>query len=166
MDFTNRISQALHDEHRATVALIERLERLIARHRSGAPDAKEPATAQLLADLSVGIAAEVERHFAFEENHIFSYLEAAGDSAIGAHLTDEHSAIRPLGVNIASLARDAAAHGFDAAQWETFRRAGQELCERMLAHIQKEEMALLPLIDETMDADTEARLYMEYVEHV
>ena len=35
----------------------------------------------------------------------------------------------------------------------------------MLTHVQKEEMALLPLINETMDADTEARLYVEYVEN-
>jgi len=165
MEFTNRISQKLHEEHRATVALVERLEQLIARHRQGAPDVKDRATAQLLGDLSVGIASEVERHFAFEENHLFSYLAAIGDSAIGAHLTDEHGAIRPLGTRIASLARAAATQGFDAAGWETFRRTSQEFCERMLTHVQKEEMALLPLINETMDADTEARLYVEYVEN-
>jgi hypothetical protein len=36
----------------------------------------------------------------------------------------------------------------------------------MLAHVQKEEMALLPLLEETMDADAETRLYQEYVENV
>jgi len=30
--------------------------------------------------------------------------------------------------------------------------------------VQKEEMALLPVIQENMDAETEARLYQEYVE--
>jgi hypothetical protein len=35
----------------------------------------------------------------------------------------------------------------------------------MLAHVQKEEMALLPLLDEVMDADAEARLYENYVEN-
>lgn len=166
MDFANRISQTLHNEHCATVALIERLEQLIARHRRGEPDVKDAATARLLTDLSIGITGEVDRHFAFEEDHLFSYLAAAGDSAIGAHLTSEHNAIRPIGARLASMAREAASHGFDAAGWETFRRESQEFCERILAHVQKEEMALLPLIDETMDADTEARLYMEYVENV
>ena len=33
MSFTNRISQTLHEEHRATIALMERLEQLMARHR-------------------------------------------------------------------------------------------------------------------------------------
>jgi hemerythrin-like domain-containing protein len=167
MTFANRISQVLHDEHRATIALIERLEQLATRHRrGGGPDCNDRAVTQLLSDLAIGISGEVERHFAFEENHLFSYLAANGDVAIGAHLTDEHNAIRPLGQRVATLARAAAGRGFDEAGWDEFRRLGLELCERMLAHIQKEEMALLPLIDESMDAETEARLHHDYAESV
>jgi hemerythrin-like domain-containing protein len=167
MSFTNRISQTLHEEHRATTALMELLENLIVRQRrSGPPNASDRGTAQLLSALSAGVEAEVERHFAFEEQKIFTYLEAVGDAEIGAHLTSEHQAMRPLGVRLAALARGAAAHGFDAPGWDEFRRLGQELCERMLAHVQKEEMALLPLLEETMDAETEARLYQDYVENV
>jgi hemerythrin-like domain-containing protein len=166
MTFTNRISQTLHEEHRATVALMERLEQLLVRNRRGPPEIGAPGVAQLLSELSTGVEAEVERHFAFEENHLFAYLEAIGDEAIGAHLTDEHAAMRPIGVALAALARKAAAEGFDAERWEDFKRLGQELCERMLAHVQKEEMALLPLLEETMDADAEVRLYQEYVENV
>ena len=166
MSFSNRISQTLHDEHRATVALMERLEQLIVRHRRAPPAADDRAVAQLLSELSTGVEAEVQRHFAFEETHLFTYLDAIGDDAIGAHLTDEHGAMRPLGERVAALARGAAGQGFDVARWEEFRRLGQELAERMLAHVQKEEMALLPLLEETMDAETEARLYQDYVENV
>jgi hemerythrin-like domain-containing protein len=166
MSFTNRICQTLHEEHGATVALMERLEQLLTRYRrTGPPDASDHAVAQLLSALSTGVEAEVERHFAFEENHLFTYLQAAGDQAIGTHLTEEHTIMRPMGVRLAAIARTAAARGFDAAGWEEFRRLGQDLCERMLAHVQKEEMALLPIIEETMDADTEARLYQDYVEN-
>lgn len=166
MSFTNRISQTLHDEHRATIALVERLEQLLARHRRNAPPAAGDAgVAQLMRDLSTGVEAEVERHFSFEENRLFPYLEANGDQAIGAHLTDEHNAMRPIGIKLARLAHDAAGGGFDPATWELFHRLGLELCDRMLTHVQKEEMALLPLLEEAMDADTEARLYQEYVEH-
>lgn len=164
--FANRISQTLHDEHGATVALMERLEQLIARHRRGPPAVDDRAVAQLLTDLSTGVEAEVQRHFAFEEERLFTYLAAVGDEAIGAHLTDEHAAMRPLGIRVAKLARDAAARGFDAASWDEFRRFAQELCERMLAHVQKEEMALLPLLEESMDAETEARLLQDYLETV
>jgi len=162
--FTNRISQTLHEEHRATVALMERLEQLIARHRRGPPEAGDPGIVQLLRDLSTGVEAEVERHFTFEEERLFTFLGVIGDDAIVAHLIDEHAAIRPIGVRIAALARAAAAHSFNEANWDEFRRCGSELCERMLAHVQKEEMALLPLLEESMDAETEARLLQDYLE--
>jgi len=163
MAYRNRISQMLQEEHRSTVGLMERLERFIARHRRGGPpDVAERGVAPLLADLSTAMQTEVQRHFAFEEEHLFSYLSDMGDDAIGTHLTDEHTAIRPIGIRMAEMARAAATQGFDQASWEEFRRLGLELCERMLAHVQKEEMALLPLIEESMDADTEERLHEEY----
>jgi hemerythrin-like domain-containing protein len=166
MSFTNRISQALHDEHGATVALMERLEQMLARaRRSGPPNTADSTVARLLSDLSTSMEAEVERHFAFEENHLFTYLEAMGDGGIGAHLTSEHAAMRPLAVRVAAIARAAAANGFTPADWEEFMRLSQELGDCMLAHVQKEEMALLPVIEETMDSETEARLYQEYVEN-
>ena len=165
MNFTNRVSQQLHDEHRATVALMERLEQMIARHRrSGPPAVDGAAVKQLLTDLVSGVQGEIERHFSFEEDQLFTYLTEIGDEAIGAHLTEEHRAIRPIGSRIAMLARDAAAHGFDETKWSEFCRLGQELSERLLMHVQKEEMALLPLLEADMDADTEDRLYREYVE--
>jgi hemerythrin-like domain-containing protein len=165
MSFINRVSQTLHEEHRATVALMERLEQFIARYRRGGPpNVGDSAVSRLLSDLVTTIESEVQRHFAFEEERLFTYLNAIGDEAIGAHLTDEHTAIRPIGARVAGLAREAAATGFDATKWEEFRQTGQELCERLLAHVQKEEMALLPLIEESMDAETEAHLLQEYRE--
>ena len=166
MNFTNRISQTLHAEHRATVALMERLEQLIARHRHGLPDTGDRIVLQQLFDLATAMEGEIQRHFAFEEKHLFPYLGAIGEEAIGAHLTDEHVAIRPMGLHVASLAREAAARGFDEAGWDEFRRCGQELCERLQGHVQKEEMVLLPLIEEIMDEDTEAHLLQDYLQTV
>jgi len=164
--FTNRISQTLHEEHRATVALMERLEQMLARYRRAPPDSGDHTVVQLLSDLAVGLEGEVGRHFDFEENQLFAYLEASGDGAIGAHLADEHKAMRPLGARLAVLAREACAQGFDTSHFDEFRRLGRELCERMLAHVQKEEMALLPLLEESMDAEAEVRLYQQYVENI
>ena len=70
--------------------------------------------------------------------------------------------MRPLGERIAALARAAESTGFADADWEEFRRLGREFIERMLVHVQKEEMALLPLLEEAMDGEMEARLYDEY----
>ena len=51
---------------------------------------------RLLRDLVAGVNDDTPRHFDFEESELFTLLEARGDAAIGAHLTDEHTAMRPL----------------------------------------------------------------------
>jgi len=162
MTFARRVTQVLHDEHDATTALMARLEQLTARSSGAVPDAGEPGVRRLLADLSTVLTGEVERHFAFEEERLFTYLSAIGEEAIGAHLAEEHAVIRPLGIRIAALARAAAASGFDAASWSEFCRVGQDLAPRLIAHAHKEEMALLPLLDESMDADTDMELFEAY----
>ena len=64
MSFTNRISQTLHDEHGATVALMERLEQLLARgRRAGPPDKADSSVARLLSDLSTSLETEVRSSF-------------------------------------------------------------------------------------------------------
>lgn len=163
MNFTNRICQTLHEEHQANIALLDRVEGLIARQRRVPPNIADPSVARLISDLATDMAAEVERHFDFEERQLFAYLEARGDNAIGVHLTDEHSIIRPLIIRLAEIARGAVARGFDEASWNEFRRLGAELCQRLLAHIHKEEAALLPLIEDNMDSETEVRLHEEYL---
>jgi hemerythrin-like domain-containing protein len=165
MDFSNRVCQALHDEHFASIALMERLEQAFARYRKTPPDVKDQVVAQLLNDLTVGIEGELTRHFAFEEEELFSYLNAAGDRAIGAHLTSEHEIMRPLGAAVVKLIGEARAQGFDEKRWNDFRRLGQELSERLVGHAQKEEMALLPMLNEMMDSEKEMQLYEKYVEN-
>ena len=162
--FANRISQILHDDHRMTIALMERLERAINRRQPA--DVADQETLRLLRDLAVAMDSETWRHFDFEENHLFTFLQSIGDQAIGDLLTEEHAAMRPIGKELAALSRKAQASGFDAASWQQFQRMAGEMVERMLAHVQKEEMALLPLINQAMDSETEARLYEVYAEDV
>jgi hemerythrin-like domain-containing protein len=163
MTFSNRICQTLHEEHAAAIALMERIAHLLGRHPRGKPpDANDRADAQLLNEIAPAIEADIERHFAFEEDELFPFLDAAGASAIGAPLTEEHKAIRPLGLRLVALSR-AATVGFNEASWDEFRKIGQEFCDRLIPHAQKEDMALLPLLEDTMDAETEAKLYDKYV---
>jgi hemerythrin-like domain-containing protein len=158
--FANRISRTLHDEHQATIALMERLERAIIRRKPmNVADAED---ARLLRDLVSAIDADTMRHFDFEETQLFTLLESVGDQLIGDHLTEEHDAMRPLGKALAAQAQAAVSSGFDAGSWKEFSRAGAEFVQRMVVHVQKEEMALLPLINDTMDGETEQRLYDAY----
>uniref|UniRef100_Q07M33 Hemerythrin HHE cation binding domain protein n=1 Tax=Rhodopseudomonas palustris (strain BisA53) TaxID=316055 RepID=Q07M33_RHOP5 len=158
--FTNRISQTLHDEHRATIALMERLERVVIRKKP--IDIADPQEAQLLRDLVFAIDADTMRHFDFEETQLFTMFDTVGDQLIGDHLTEEHAFMRPLGEKLAALARAAQSGGFDAGSWKEFSRVCAEFVQRMMVHVQKEEMALLPLLDDTMDRETEMRLYEAY----
>jgi hemerythrin-like domain-containing protein len=161
--FSKRVCQALHDEHRATIGLAERIGGLLDRHRRGRPDLADGLTLRLLNEIPAAMDADVARHFDFEEGQLFAHLAAVGDVAIGAHLTDEHEVMRPLGKELAGLARTAASGGFDEAGWQAFRRVGEDLCNRMLEHVQKEEMVLLPLLEESLDSETDTRLYDAYV---
>jgi hemerythrin-like domain-containing protein len=166
IEFSNRICRTLHEEHLANIALLSRVARLTAAHRQDPPSVAEPAVRQLLSELATELAAEVARHFDFEEQGLFVYLDGVGETAIGAYLTEEHAVLRPLLSELAGAAHQALAGGFDPVTWVQFRRLAREASERLPAHIQKEEMALLPLVEDTMDAETEARLSQEYMEAV
>ena len=163
MTFSNRICQTLHDEHLANIALLQRVGQLLAQGRD--PPDNDQAVQRLLSDLDSGMAREVKRHFDFEERALFAYLDSIGESAIGAHLTQEHSVLRPLITQLCETAHATKERGFDAGSWNQFRRLGAELCGQRSAHIHKEEMALLPLIEDNMDPETEIRLYQDYMEN-
>ena len=163
MNFENRVCQKLHQEHATVVALLEGLAQTIARHRENVPDVKDPIVAKVLGDLAAELPGEVERHFAFEEAELFPYLKAAGNEAIGTHLTYEHAIIRPIGAALVKLIDKARGGGFDTARWAEFRHLAQQLINSLVPHAQKEDMALLPLLEDSIDAETEARLYQEYV---
>ncbi len=162
MDFSRRTAQLLHEDHQATLAVIEALEQMIARARRKAPTLDDPAVAKTLKLAASAIEQEVSAHFAFEENELFTRLEEAGDVGIGAHLRDEHAAILPLGAEVATRARAALEQGFDDTQWSEFRSVAAELIERMYAHIQKEEMALLPMLEDLLDPETDMSLAEAY----
>jgi len=164
MYFENRVCRKLHEEHDAVVALMERLAQTIARHRE-LPDANDPALARLMSDLVAELPGEITRHFDFEEAELFSYLADTGNDAIGRHLTYEHGLIRPIGAALVDLIGDMRANGIDAARWGEFRRLGQQLYDYLVPHARKEDMALLPMLDNVMDADTEVQLYEKYVEN-
>ena len=61
---------------------------------------------------------------------------------------------------------DVRAKGFDAARWTEFRRLGQDLHDCLVPHAQKEDMVLLPMLDDLMDPKKEMQLYEKYIEHM
>jgi hemerythrin-like domain-containing protein len=159
MEFNRRISRQLHEEHAATLALWGGLERAIAIRRDDWP----PSTPQMLGMLRSAAAAlggEITRHFEFEERELFPRLAAAGEGDITELLKEEHEVIRACAREFAAnLAHDS----HDAHGWDRLRVLTLELAERLVAHVQKEEMALLPTLDDLLDDETDIELTSTYV---
>lgn len=163
MQYARRVPQSLHEEHMATLGTLEKLEGFLLRNKPGKPaNAADPGVTALLNLLIALAATEVVEHFRFEEEELFPLLAARGEGDIGGLLADEHAVIRPLSQTIAALSRQAREDGFSPAAWAEFHPLGFELIERMMAHIQKEEMALLPLLEDALDEDDDARLALAY----
>lgn len=156
----SRTGALLHEDHMETVAMLQTLEELVGRHR--APPAVDGATRDALATMEKTIRQEVEKHFSFEENHLFPVFTAQGETGIVMMLTHEHRSILPLALQVADLAAKALADGFDDASWRDFADAARELVEREIFHIQKEEMGLLAAISALVDPATDQRLAEAY----
>ena len=139
---TRQVSRRLHEEHQATLSLWARLEAsLCAGHLDAA----------LARAAAASLAEEIERHFAFEETELFPRLAAAGEGDIAELLLEEHAAIRAAGRRyIAAVKQDPLQPSL------TF--LGLELAERLVSHVQKEEMALLPALEELLDEETDNAL--------
>jgi hemerythrin-like domain-containing protein len=161
MDYRHQVSNALDDEHRAHLELLGRVEQALARTpRSGAsPDAE---LARIVGALRRHLETEVERHFDFEERELFPRMEDAGDGDLAALLVEEHATIRAVCAELLPLLRQAEEGALPASGWEALRRTALEMVERQVAHIQKETMALLPLLDDLLDDETDRELAFAY----
>lgn len=159
------ILRDLHEEHAAMLALLERLEKLLAAHGPGdPPDAADGDTAALLDELATTLGEDVTYHYAFEETHLFPRFAQGFDPGIPGMLQQEHELIRPLAGRLVALVAAAKEGGFSAESWGQFHATGRELVEREVFHIQKEEMGFLPGLDRILSAEDDAPLRAAYAE--
>ncbi|HXZ92324.1 MAG TPA: hemerythrin domain-containing protein [Burkholderiales bacterium] len=154
MDFERQIARRLHEEHVATLEIWSRVEQTVGK-RDAALDA-------LIARAAAALADEVARHFDFEEKELFPRLAQAGEGDIAELLAEEHGVIRGAAAQFDELARQLRAGSLDAAGWQRLRVAALELAERLVAHVQKEEMSLLPALEDLLDEATDAELALTY----
>ena len=143
---TRQVSRRLHEEHQATLALWTRLEAALAAGR---------ADAALMRAAAASLADEVERHFAFEERELFPRLAAGGEGDIAQLLEEEHATIR-------SVARLFMVAVKENPLNPSLRPLGLELAERLVSHVQKEEMSMLPALDDLLDEETDDALAAAY----
>jgi hemerythrin-like domain-containing protein len=146
MRFTTQVSRRLHEEHDATLALWQRVQRMALQ-----PGAETHA---LLRKALAALEGEIGKHFEFEEQVLFPRLATVGEGDIGELLTEEHVVIREAAARLKSAL---AGERFDAA-----RGTALELAELILGHVDKEEKSLLPAVDNALDEATDEQLTLEY----
>jgi len=164
-DFTLKFIKSLHEDHMATLAMLERLEVFLGRHAPGSPPAADSSEmVSLMTDLSALMEAEIGAHFSFEEEFLFPRFANIADAGIPMMLKGEHDVIRPIAERMTEMARSFRGGELTSETWAEFHRLGLELIEREVFHVQKEEMGFLPALDQMLDPDDEAELVMAYAE--
>ena len=163
MDFLRQTNRRLYEEHVATLQLLARVERVFSG-RAGAypPAADDAAWPPFVRALLAAIDVEIARHFEFEERDLFPRLEEAGDGDLAALFGEEHATIRAVAEPLAGLLRRALADGLAPQQWQTLKVQALEFCERLGSHAQKEDGALLPVLENLLDEDTDRELFGAY----
>ncbi len=157
MSFTSQVGRALDEEHRNNLALLDKVEQALgsAAHSGSGLEA-------LMAQFARAMEHDIERHFRFEEESLFPLMRDAGDGEMADLMVEEHEAIREVAAELLPLARAAAAGQVTDAQWATLRQCAIEMVERQVAHIQKETMALLPMLDDYLDEESDRTLAFAY----
>ncbi|MFO1217003.1 MAG: hemerythrin domain-containing protein [Burkholderiaceae bacterium] len=164
MNFERQVCRQLDDEHRAHLALLDQLEHVLAHTARGSAAPADAEAATLMRRLDHELTHNVQRHFAFEEGSLFPRLADNGDGGMAELLMQEHEVIREVAAELQPLVQTAAAGTLDAPGWQTLAQTALELVERQVSHIQKETMALLPLLDELLDAEADRELALAYAE--
>jgi len=152
---SRQVGRCLDDEHRAHLELLNRVEQALGRGAGADLGA-------LASSLLHHVEHEIGRHFDFEETQLFPLMAEAGDGDLATLLTEEHDNIRAVADELVPLARAAAAAAPQPAAAAALKRLMLELVERQVAHIQKESMALLPVLDDLLDDETDRQLAFAY----
>jgi iron-sulfur cluster repair protein YtfE (RIC family) len=162
MDFNSRIARQLHDEHVAVIELMNKLQNFT---RGDQPDTSDSQVLNFLGDLKITIEGEVTNHFQFEEDDLFPILNSEGDGDMSDLLADDHKIILPLGIELVELIKVVKTSGFTAESWQKFKQFGSEFADRLIDHASKEEIGLVPLIDDLLVAGVDADLAVKYIDN-
>jgi hemerythrin-like domain-containing protein len=154
---STQTGRMLDEDHRRNLELLERVERAI----SGAA-AATPELRKLLGEFTRAMETDIGRHFDFEEQNLFPRMAEAGDGSMAELMREEHDAIREVAAELLPLAREASQGELDEEAWDRLRLGTLELVERQVSHIQKETMAMLPLLDDVLDPETDGELALGY----
>lgn len=163
MELQRQISRKLYEEHVAVIDLLDRFGRALGRLGATPPALDDPTWRMLLAQIGTALEYEITRHFDLEETQLFPRLHERGEGDLAELLFEDHEAIRAVARPLLVLVARAQAGVLEDAGWRTLKANGLELVERLSAHAEKEQGALVPLVDEMLDEATDEELWNNYV---
>lgn len=160
--FLTELGQVLHEEHFRILSLICGLEYRVGGAEGRRPiDPRDADEKEHLQELIVALDQIID-HNRFEEAVLFPLLCASGGGELASLLTQEHDSIGPSARRVRKIAAGILAHGIDPARWADFQDASGELVAEMMAHLQKEEMAVVQQLRAFLDEDTDHRLAVKH----
>jgi len=159
MEPTTQAMRLLHREHVTVIDLLRRLSILLGRCNSSTPPQDDDfAALTLLGDVRSALINEIERHFQFEEDELFPLLDENGEEDLTDLLREDHRLLVPIIRAVAEAIAESQGAGFDAAAWAAFHPLAGELVDRLTDHAEKEEMSMVPLLDDLLDDDQDNQL--------
>jgi hemerythrin-like domain-containing protein len=162
MDFRTATSRKLDEEHRDSLAMLDRFGRTVAGvPPGGVPDGGFAPIAKAVAR---AVSGEVGHHFRFEEEQLFPRLAGAGEGDLVDLLLEEHRTINRVAADLLPLLFAASTGKIDAGQYAVLKPLALEFAERLEAHIHKETAALLPAVDAVLDDDADREIALAYAE--
>lgn len=163
MNFEKNVNRVLHDEHMEVTSLLNRFDGLLVNvDAERGLDVAEPETARLLSEVAAALEGHIDRHFRFEEEALFPELEEAGEGDFVEALREDHANLVPMARRVAVLLKRALANDLSGDEWLKLARLGRVYVGDLTAHAEREEMALLPLLELHLDDDRDVLLWQDY----
>jgi hemerythrin-like domain-containing protein len=159
--FNSHVCRRLYEEHAAVFDLCRRLEQSLARQAT-APAGGDTEWTALLSKVEGAIEQEVWKHFEFEEKSLWPLLHDCGDGDLATLLDEEHGVIREAAAGLTSGIAMFRAGTLTQPEWLRMKTAGLEFCERLVSHAQKEDLSLLPALDNLLTPEQDNELFGAY----
>jgi hemerythrin-like domain-containing protein len=156
-------SRQLHEEHVHVLGLLDRLAAAAALLGGRPPEPDDESWGPLLPQLANALQHEVTRHFDLEEKRLFPLLREHGHGDLAELLLEEHRVIREVARPLLDLLARARARSLDQAGGKSLRLLILELVDRLGAHARMEEDALVPVVDEILDEETDLEIWTAHM---